>query len=57
MSGVITGRHVLAHPYIVVHEYGWKCLAAAVVCIIFHRRVTWLSLVVEYSRSRACSAT
>lgn len=45
MTGVITLRHVLAHPYLIVHEYGGRLFLRCLLCALKRERCTFLSLV------------
>ena len=44
MLGVITLRHVLVHPGLVIREFGAGCLARCVLATILRRRTTFLEI-------------
>jgi hypothetical protein len=44
MLGVITLRHVLVHPGLVVREFGAGCLARCVLAALLRRRTTFLEI-------------
>ena len=44
MHGVITLRHVLSHPGLVVREFGALCLLRCVLAAAARRRTTFLEI-------------
>jgi hypothetical protein len=45
MKGVITARHVLRHPFLVVRCFGWRVFGRCLVASVSHSRETFLSIV------------
>ena len=44
MTGVITTRHVLRHPILVVRGFGWKVFARCVLATVCVSHETFLSI-------------
>jgi hypothetical protein len=45
MQGVITARHVLRHPAVVIRGFGWRVFGRCLVATLSLSRETFLSIV------------
>lgn len=44
MRGTITGWDILAHPWLIVREFGPRCYLRCVSAVVTRRRTTFLDL-------------
>ena len=44
MTGIITFRHVAAHPLLVARAFGPRVLARCLLAVLLRRRATFLAL-------------
>ncbi len=54
MQGIITGRHVLTHPTVIIRGFGVGCYLRCIRAVLRRERTTFLELISR--ATRACTA-